>query len=413
MTLGEAMPVRCHAMSGPSPDDPFSGIPFLGDLMKMLGAAGGFQWGQSVQIAMQLATDGRPEDNPDPLERIALEQLARVAELQVGRVTGLPTSVTGRPISVVPVTRGMWIQRSAATYQPLFEQLAGALASGARPGPGEAPDDPADLAGDPMAAMWGNVLDAMAPMMLSMTAGSLLGHLARRSLGQYDLPVPRPPSDELLLVAPNVAEFGEAWSLPADDLRLWVCVHEVAHHTVLSVPHVGATVRTLLQEYAAGFTPDARGLSERLGDVSFDDPSALAAMQETFGDPQVLLGALRSDAQRQLLPRLEALVALVVGVVDWVMDEVGGTVIGSYGQLSEALRRRRVEADASDRFVEQLLGLELTQAAYDRGAAFVAGVLERAGTEGLERLWVDERHLPTPAEVDAPGLWLARIDLPA
>jgi uncharacterized protein (DUF2342 family) len=101
-----------------------------------------------------------------------------------------------------------------------------------------------------------------------------------------------------------------------------------------------------------------------------------------------------------------------VGVVDWVMDEVGGAVIGSYGQLSEALRRRRVEADSSDRFVEQLLGLELTQAAYDRGGAFVSGVLERAGTEGLERLWTDERHLPTPAEVDAPGLWLARIDLP-
>ena len=79
-------------------------------------------------------------------------------------------------------------------------------------------------------------------VMLSMTAGSLLGHLARRSLGQYDLPVSRPPSDELLLVAPNVAEFGDAWSLPADDLRLWVCVNEVAHHAVLAVPHVGGNI---------------------------------------------------------------------------------------------------------------------------------------------------------------------------
>jgi uncharacterized protein (DUF2342 family) len=208
MTLGEGMPVRCHAMSGPSPDDPFGGIPFLGDLMKMLGAqGGGFRWDQAVQIAMQLATEGTPEDNPDPLERIALEQLARVAELQVGRVTGLETSSTGRPVSVVPVTRAMWIQRSAEVYRPLFEQLAASLAAG-REGPAETL--PEELADDPMAAMWGNVLDVMAPMMLSMTAGSMLGHLGRRSLGQYDLPVPRPGTDELLLVAPNVAEFGEA-----------------------------------------------------------------------------------------------------------------------------------------------------------------------------------------------------------
>jgi uncharacterized protein (DUF2342 family) len=94
------------------------------------------------------------------------------------------------------------------------------------------------------------------------------------------------------------------------------------------------------------------------------------------------------------------------------MDSVGEGLIGSYRMLSEALRRRRVEADPSDRFVERLLGLELTQSAYDRGAAFVSGVVEREGKEGLEQLWRSERELPTPAEVDAPGLWLARIELP-
>jgi uncharacterized protein (DUF2342 family) len=39
-------------------------------------------------------------------------------------------------------------------------------------------------------------------------------------------------------------------------------------------------------------------------------------------------------------------------------------------------------------------------------------VIERAGPEGLNRLWESERMLPTPAELDAPGLWLARIELP-
>ena len=101
----------------------------------------------------------------------------------------------------------------------------------------------------------------------------------------------------------------------------------------------------------------------------------------------------------------------MVGVVDHVMDEVGAKLIASYGMLTEALRRRRVETGDADRFVERLLGLELTQATYVLGAAFVAGVVERA----VPRAWpaVGGRgHAAQPTEVDAPGLWLARIDLP-
>jgi putative hydrolase len=127
--------------------------------------------------------------------------------------------------------------------------------------------------------------------------------------------------------------------------------------------------------------------------------------------PSALLGAIQSPEQRALVPRIEALVDTVVGYVDWVVDTVGTTLIGSYGMLTEALHRRRVEASEGDRFVEHLFGLELGRAQYERGAAFIAGVVERAGTAGLERLWSSAAMLPTPAEVDAPGLWLARIDL--
>ena len=94
---------------------------------------------------------------------------------------------------------------------------------------------------------------------------------------------------------------------------------------------------------------------------------------------------------------------MVVGYVDHIMDTIGHGLLSSYSMVTEAVRRRRVEADQSDRFVERLFGLELTQAQYDRGTRFVAGVVERAGAEGLGRLWSDERDLPTPAEVDAPG----------
>jgi putative hydrolase len=155
-------------------------------------------------------------------------------------------------------------------------------------------------------------------------------------------------------------------------------------------------------------------LQHRLDDLDVDpmSPSAFQDIQRAFADPEVLLGALQSEEQQALLPQLNAVVAVVVGYVDAVMDRIGERLIGSYSMLTEALRRRRVAADPSDRFVERLLGLELTQPAYDRGTRFVDGVVERSGWDALERLWRSERELPTPPEVDAPGLWLARIDLP-
>jgi putative hydrolase len=398
-----APPYHAHVTDeGPVPN-PFEGIPFLGDLAKMLqgGAGGAGRWDAARQFATQVATGGSPESNPDPLERIRYEELARVADLRVADVTGLDTSVAGRSVSVVPVTRSEWSRRTLDAWRPLLERLSTSLT--ATPVMDDTEGD------DPLVALLQGFSNAFGPVLFGMQAGAMVGHLATRALGQYDLPVPRPPSDELAVVAENVAAFGREWSLGEDDLRLWICVSEIATHAVLGVPHVRSTLDALLLEYAAAFRVDPSALEGRLADV---DPTNPAALQEALGDPAALLGAISSPEQAALRPRLEAVVAAVEGYVDWVVDRVGEALIPSYGMLTEALRRRRVQAGEGDRFVEHLLGLELGQAQYDRGAAFVDGIFERAGADGVSRLWSHPRHLPTPAELDAPGLWLARIDLP-
>jgi len=393
----------------PGPDDPsgnpFQGMPIFGDLARMFQQQGAMSWDAARQFALSIATGGTSEANVDPVERIKLEQLARVAELHVAKATGLDPAPAGHGLSIVPVNRTIWTQKTLDAYRPLFEVLADSLA---RADAGE--EDPADPA-DPMGFM-APLLKMIGPMMLGLTAGSMVGHLAQRSFGQYDLPIPRPPGDELLLIVPNLVEFEREWSLPADDLRLWVCLHEVTHHAVLGVPHVRARMDDLLRRYLDGFEGDPGRLESELGNVEALDLSGPEAFQELLGNPEVVLGAIQSPQQKELLPQLEALVCVIVGYVDHVMDQLGNGLLSGYPMITEAVRRRRVEAASSDRFVERLFGLELTQAAYDRGSAFIAGVVERAGDAGLARLWHGDRELPTPAEVDAPGLWLARIDLP-
>jgi putative hydrolase len=399
-------------VSDSSPDpgsDPFKGMPpMFRDLFKMIQQQGSVQWDAARQLANNIATDGESEPNVDPLERIKIEQLARVAELKVADVTGLTTSHTGSGITLVPCNRSAWVQRTLDDYKPYFSLLADSLATA-----NQSVEEPEPDAGNPFAWM-GPLMNMLGPTMLGLTTGSMVGHLAQRAFGQYDLPLPRAANDELLVLVTNLAEFGEEWSLPGDDLRLWVCLHEIAHHTVLGLPHVRARLESLLHDYLSAFDVQAGGLEERLGSLELSDPSdmGMQGMQQLMNDPEWLLGAIKSPRQAELQPQLGALVATIEGYVDWVMDEAGTGLIGSYSMVTEALRRRRAEAASSDRFVEQLFGLELTQKEYDRGLSFIKGIAERAGKQGVSRLWRSERELPTPAEVDAPGLWLARIDLP-
>ncbi len=389
----------------PFPGNPFQGMPFLGDLAKMLQGQGPVNWDAARQFAVMIATEGKAENNVDPMERMQFQELARIADLHVQTATGLETLVNGRAVEITPVTPGTWAQRSIDAYRPLFEKLAGAIGPSATP-----PPSAEELAvADPAMAMFAPLMAMLSPMMLGMSAGSMVGHLSRRSFGQYDLPIPRPANHEILVVSDTISAFGHDWSLPADDLRLWVCVQEITSHAVLAVPHLRAELERLLGAYVAAFRPNPDALADQMGSLDMSGAGGMDEMQQVFSNPEVLLGAMGSPEQSALRPQLDALVAVVVGYVDHTLDHIAKGLVGSSSMIAEAVRRRRVEADQSDVFVEKLLGLTLTQSQVERGHAFVEGVRERDGD--IARLWTAERNLPTPNEVDAPGLWLARIDI--
>src|SRR5690242_2901457 len=119
----------------------------------MLQQQGPVNWDTARQLAASIATEGASEPNVDPLDRMQLEQLARVAELQVGNATSLPTSRSGRGLAIEPVTRTTWIQRTLDAQRGLFEALAGSMSGGMHIiSPGETGDPDLD---DPMTKMLG------------------------------------------------------------------------------------------------------------------------------------------------------------------------------------------------------------------------------------------------------------------
>ncbi len=407
-----ALVAGARSISGMADDDsgggvnPFDGLPLFGDLSRALSGQGPLNWDAARQFALLSASGGEmlpgsatavPAANVEPTVRIKYCELAGIARLHVADVIGFDVPTTEPEV----VTPQQWAQQALDAYRPLFTDMATSL--------GPSDDLPAEVAADPMAQMMAGLGKMLAPAMLGMSVGSMVGALARRAFGVYDLPIPR-PTPTLVLVPATIDSFATEWSIPLDEMRLWVLSHELAGLTLFSVEHVAEHLRTLVQQHVGAFRPDPAAMTDKLGALEMDQSDPIAAMQQAFGDPEVLLGAVRSDEQLALEPKLDAAVATAIGVIDWVVDAVAVRVIGGDAlQIAEAVRRRRAETSPDDIFVERLLGIRLGAEQTARGKAFVQGVVDRAGERGIAPLFNVADAMPTPSEIEAPGLWLARV----
>jgi putative hydrolase len=394
-----------------------SGTFDLAQLMRMLQAEGPVNWEVAREVAAWVALEGGDERAVDPADHEHFDELVRAAQTHVVGETGLTATFRAPLRTVGPKA---WADLHLEALRPVLEALALNLGQvmrtvgedvgdGVGEGAGEEEQAPAAGPGALGADPFGGLLGMMAPVLLGLQAGSMIGYLAQHALGRYDLPLPTSDEPSLCFVVANVDAFEEAWSLPRTDLRFYLAVHEVVHAAERSVPWVRERLVRLATDYVSAYELDPAAFEARFGSIDPSDPTSLSTIAE---DPEALLGAMTSPRQRELLGQLQSLTAVLEGYADAVLERIGGDLIPSFAQIHEAMQRHRVERGEAERFVEGLLGLKLEREHYERGETFCAGVVARAGPEGLNRLWEREAMLPTPAELEAPGLWLARIELP-
>jgi putative hydrolase len=381
--------------------NPFGAFPMFGDIARLLQGQGPLNWDAARQFAVLGATHGAPEHNVDPAVRIAYGQLAPIAAMHVRDVTGTDV-VFPDPRTV---TRSQWTAETLDAYRPLFTDLATSL--GQQPAVDGDPE-----ASDPIVQMMAGLGRMMGPSMMGMAVGSMVGALAQRVFGLHDLPIPR-ERQEVVLVAETVDSFARDWEIPVDEMRLWVLAHELAGYQLFSIEHLRVALASLVRSHVGGFRPDPTAVADRLGSIdpfAGNESDPMQALQQLFGDPELLLGAVRSPEQVALGPRLDAAVAAAVGYTDWVVDAVAVRVVGGEAlRIAEAVRRRRAETDADDVFVERLLGIRVGDDQIARGKTFVQGVVDRVGEHELTRLFTLPESLPTPSEIEAPGLWIERV----
>ncbi|MGA0117251.1 MAG: zinc-dependent metalloprotease [Ilumatobacteraceae bacterium] len=384
------------------PQNPFGGLPFFNDMMRAMSQQGPLNWDLAQQFAQLGAVGDTADPEPDASVRITYNSLADIADLHVQEITSLSTGPKDCHTEILTTTRARWAHRTLGDLRPMFTDLATALST--RNNEGDPPEDP-------MAAMLTNLSTMMAPAMMGMSIGSMIGALAQHALGQYELPLSRPHSSEILIVSSSVDSFANEWSIPLDDLRMWVLIHELSSHAVLATPAIQDGFMPFIQRHVSAFRPDPQALMESIGELDPTDTDAMSRIQSLFSDPMVLMGAMRTPEQEAMAPVLNAYVAAITGYIDFIVDMVSARLLGSASPIAEAVRRRRVEYGADAQLIERLLGISTSRAQQSRGRSFIDGVVERADAQALQALLTNPENLPTPNEIEAPGLWLARLEV--
>jgi coenzyme F420 biosynthesis associated uncharacterized protein len=254
-----------------------------------------------------------------------------------------------------------------------------------------------------MQAMSG-MLAQISPLLMGAQVGSVLGFLAQRVLGQYDVAVPRSGPGAVLFVVANIRQFEGDWSLDPTDFRTWVAFHEVTHRFEFARPWARDRFSELLDDFLSTLTIDVEGMQAKLMTMDGADPEALQGLLE--GD-EGLFGAELDDEQRIKLGRIQSFMAAAEGYGDHVMHALGAELLPSYGRIEEAMRRYR-EGEAGDPVFERLLGIEMKREQYVNGRAFCDTVVELTDEATLARMWDSAEAMPSLPEIGEPRLWLAR-----
>ncbi|WP_371517550.1 zinc-dependent metalloprotease [Kitasatospora sp. NBC_01300] len=384
------------------------------------GGAGMVDWNLAVATATRLVRPGPEVSRAEAAAVVAeLRRHALEAEEHVRAFTGMRSSslTAAAATPVLVVDRPGWVRANVAGFrtvvQPLVEKLQARRAS------------------SPTAGVFG----AVGEKATGIEVGALLAFLAGKVLGQYETFAPAEPSLEapdspaalfdkprlgpegpgpgrLLLVAPNIVHVERELDVDPSDFRLWVCLHEETHRTQFTaVPWLRDHIQSEVQSFLAETDVDPGALLERLRDAAGSLGGGLPGAGGRDGMPSAgLMEVVQSPAQREILGRLTAVMSLLEGHADVVMDGVGPAVVPTVAEIREKFQQRRDRgANRLDLLLRRLLGMDAKLRQYQDGAVFVRGVVERVGMEGFNRVWTSPNTLPTKEEIHDPAAWVARV----
>ncbi|MFB6502817.1 MULTISPECIES: zinc-dependent metalloprotease [unclassified Streptomyces] len=370
--------------------------------MTSIGGAQMVDWNLAVATATRLVRPGPEIGREEAREVVAeLRRHARASEEHVRSFTRMiPEGAEPEDTPVLVVDRAGWIKANVAGFRELLGPLLGKMQ-----------DRRAGTAG-------GAVLGAVGGKVTGVEVGMLLSFLASRVLGQYETFAPAtrelPASTgggRLLLVAPNIVHVERELDVDPHDFRLWVALHEETHRTQFTgVPWLRDHLQGEIQSFLDETDIDPMTVLERLREAAQSLAGGRPEGETGEDGGRSLVELVQTPSQREILGRLTAVMSLLEGHADYVMDGVGPEVVSSVGEIREKFQQRRARgASRLDQALRKLLGLDAKLRQYRDGERFVRAVVDEVGMDGFNRVWTSPNTLPTKAEIAKPADWVARV----
>ncbi|MFH8571755.1 zinc-dependent metalloprotease [Streptomyces sp. NPDC017993] len=373
--------------------------------MTSIGGAEMVDWNLAVATATRFVRPG-PEVSRDEARAIVAElrKHAKSSEEHVRAFTRMAQPGTEgeapHDTPVLVVDRPGWIKANVAGFRAVLKPLLAKMEDRRSSTPG------------------GAVLGAVGGKVTGVELGMLLSFLSSRVLGQYetfapasrDLPAAA-QGGRLLLVAPNVVHVERELEVDPHDFRLWVCLHEETHRTQFTaVPWLRDHIEGEIQSFLGETDIDPGTLLERLREAAQSLAGAKPEGEEGEEGGRSLVDIVQTPAQREILGRLTAVMSLLEGHADFVMDGVGPDVVPSVAEIREKFQKRRASgAGRLDQALRKLLGLDAKLRQYRDGERFVSAVVDEVGMDGFNRVWTSPNTLPTKQEIAKPADWVARV----
>jgi coenzyme F420 biosynthesis associated uncharacterized protein len=236
--------------------------------------------------------------------------------------------------------------------------------------------------------------------------GLVLGYMSQRVLGQYELSLLEPERPaRLLFVGPNLGRAVQDLDIDSDSFLRWIVLHEVTHVLQFTgVPWLREHMGSLMREYLG--TVEVR--IERGAAGGLPSMPDMKQLVERFREGG-LMALVQTHEQRRIFDRLQAVMSVIEGYSEHVMDAVGEQVLPAYEGLRDAMERRRRNRSAPERVLQRMLGLDIKMRQYELGKRFCDAVAEKHGIETLNLVWSSPDSMPTLAEIDDPEAWVARV----
>jgi putative hydrolase len=263
---------------------------------------------------------------------------------------------------------------------------------------------------EPLAAKFGTdgpareMMDMLAPALIGLQMGGMVGALSHRVLGGFDVGLPPGSSRGPCFVVPNIEDLAGEHALDPRQVRLWVAMLETTHVAAMAEPWVRQHAVDAMAAFVASLEVDTEAMQSRM--EVLQDPESLQRLAEEGGPALPPLLSARGGVQQ--LEDVRTLMSIAEGYAEFLVDRCVGDLIPQVEALRATIDRRRTDSSPGEQLLTQLIGLDLDHAGYRRGASFCHEVARRWGEEAVHRLWESPATLPRSGDLADPVAWAAR-----